>query len=169
MKISREWATPLTIGSFLLMAVTGILMFFHLDMGLNKLAHEWLGWIMVAGVIAHAVANWGAFKRYFIASASGRAIIAAGVLVLAGSFATLPGGARDGFPPHIMAMKAVARAPIANVAPVAGRPADALLKDLAGAGISLPDSNASIESVVGGNRELEAKAMAVLFKSTPRR
>ena len=89
--------------------------------------------------------------------------------MLAGSFATLPGGARDGFPPHIMAMKAVARAPIANVAPVAGRPADALLKDLAGAGISLPDSNASIESVVGGNRELEAKAMAVLFKSTPRR
>lgn len=36
----REWATPLTIGSFLLIAVTGVLMFFHLDSGLNKLAHE---------------------------------------------------------------------------------------------------------------------------------
>lgn len=39
----RKWATPLTIGSFLLMGVTGILMFFHLDIGLNKLAHEWAG------------------------------------------------------------------------------------------------------------------------------
>ena len=29
MKISREWATPLTIGIFALMAVTGLLMFFH--------------------------------------------------------------------------------------------------------------------------------------------
>lgn len=44
MTISRNWATPLTIGSFLLMAVTGLLMFFHLDTGLNKAAHEWLGW-----------------------------------------------------------------------------------------------------------------------------
>ena len=42
MKISREWATPLTIGAFGLMSVTGMLMFFHLDTGFNKLAHEWL-------------------------------------------------------------------------------------------------------------------------------
>jgi cytochrome b561 len=53
MKIAREWATPLTIGSFGLMATTGILMFFHLDSGLNKTAHEWLGWVMVAVVAAH--------------------------------------------------------------------------------------------------------------------
>ena len=44
----RESATPLTIGSFLLIAITGVLMFFHLDSGLNKLAHEWLGWAMIA-------------------------------------------------------------------------------------------------------------------------
>lgn len=165
MKISREWATPLTIGSFLLMSVTGILMFFHLDMGLNKLAHEWLGWVMVAGVAAHAIANWAAFKRYFVSSTLGRSVIAVGVLMLAGSFASLPGGARDGFP-HIMAMKAVARAPIVSIAPVTGRPADELLKDLSKAGIVLPDANSSIESAIGGSRELEAKAMTVLFRKS---
>ena len=42
MKVSRDWATPVTIGSFGLMAITGLLMFFHLDSGLNKTAHEWL-------------------------------------------------------------------------------------------------------------------------------
>jgi hypothetical protein len=48
MKISTNWATPLTIGTFTLMAVTGMLMFFHADIGLNKTAHEWLGWVMIA-------------------------------------------------------------------------------------------------------------------------
>ena len=64
----RPWATPLTIGSFALMATTGILMFFHLDSGLNKVAHEWLGWAMVAGVALHATVNWAALKRHLLAN-----------------------------------------------------------------------------------------------------
>lgn len=52
-KVSREWATPVTVGVFVVMAATGLLMFFHLDIGLNKAAHEWLGWLMVAAVAAH--------------------------------------------------------------------------------------------------------------------
>lgn len=43
MALKRQWVTPLMAGSFILMATTGILMFFHLDSGLNKTAHEWLG------------------------------------------------------------------------------------------------------------------------------
>lgn len=163
MKISRDWATPVTIGSFLLMAVTGILMFFHLDTGLNKLAHEWLGWIMVAGVAAHAVANWGAFKRYFVSSGLGRAIIAFGIVVLAGSFASMPGGARDGFPPHIMAMKAVTHAQIKDISSLTGRTVPEMIEALAKADIALPTGDATIDSVVKGNRQLEAKAMRVLF------
>lgn len=163
MKISRDWATPVTIGTFALMAVTGLLMFFHLDTGLNKLAHEWLGWVMVAGVAAHAAANWPGFKRYFLSSTTGRAIIAASLVVLAGSFVSLPGGAK-GQPPHIMALKAVTQAPIASVAPLAGRPVVQLLDELAKAGINVPSAEASLDSVLKGDRGLEGKAMAVLFR-----
>lgn len=162
MKISRDWATPLTIGTFAVISVTGILMFFHLDTGLNKLAHEWLSWVLVAAVAAHAVVNWPGFKRYFLSSKVGRAIIAAGVLVLAGSFVTLPG--KGGFPPHIMAMKAVSAAPLASVAPLTGRPVATLIDDLAKAGIALPGPDASLASVIGASRELEGKAMTVLFR-----
>jgi hypothetical protein len=42
MKITRDWATPLTAGAFILMASTGMPMFFHLDRGIIHLAHEWL-------------------------------------------------------------------------------------------------------------------------------
>jgi len=64
MKISREWFTPLTIGSFFLLASTGVLMFFHLDSGMNKLAHKWLSWLLLAAVIAHVSSNGAAFKRH---------------------------------------------------------------------------------------------------------
>lgn len=163
MKISRDWATPLTIGAFVLMSVTGILMFFHMDTGLNKLAHEWLGWVMVVGVVAHAAANWLGFKRYFTSSTAGRAIIALSVLVLAGSFASLP-GKPGGQPPHVMALRAVTSAPIGNVAALTGKPVAQLIDELGKAGIVVPGADATLDSVLKGNRELQAKAMRVLFR-----
>ena len=64
MKMIRKFATPLTMGAFLLSAVTGVLMFFHLDTGLNKAAHEWLSWAMVIGVALHIAVNYRAFSLY---------------------------------------------------------------------------------------------------------
>jgi hypothetical protein len=40
MTIQREWVTPIAAGAFLISAVTGVLIFFHVDSGLNKVAHE---------------------------------------------------------------------------------------------------------------------------------
>lgn len=162
MRISREWATPLTIGVFGIMAVTGVLLFFHLDAGLNKVAHEWLGWAMIAGAAAHVAANWLPFKRYLLSSNLARGIVGASVVVLAASFVSPPGGKARMSPP-VMAMKAVARAPISTVAPLAGRTAEQLVADLGKAGIAVPNASASLESVIGGNRELEGRAMRTLF------
>lgn len=77
----RSWATPLTVGAFPLISVTGILMFFHLETGLSKAAHEWLGWFLVAGVAAHLWLNGRAFTTYFKRPAA-VAIMGAGALVL---------------------------------------------------------------------------------------
>ncbi|MBQ0932189.1 DUF4405 domain-containing protein [Ideonella sp. 4Y16] len=163
MKISREWATPLTIGSFALMAVTGVLMFFHLDSGLNKTAHEWLGWLMVAGVAAHAAANWLGFKRYFLNSGTGRAIMAVSVLVLAGSFAPPPGASEGGGSPPQLAIRAITQAPLAQLAPLTGRPVEQLQADLAAAGIAVEGPQATLASALGGNREQIGKAIGVMF------
>ncbi|MFO1401231.1 MAG: DUF4405 domain-containing protein [Steroidobacteraceae bacterium] len=161
MKINSSWATPLTIGAFTIMAVTGLLMFFHADSGLNKTAHEWLGWLMVGAVGLHAVANWRMFKKYFVVGTAGRVIMAmrggaAGVVRLGGG----PGG---DMPPHIQALKAITAAPLSEVAGVAGKPATQLLADLQQAGIRLESAEASLDSVIAGNRELEGKAIRVLF------
>ena len=161
MKISRELATPLTIGAFTLMAATGLLMFFHRDSGLNKFAHEWLGWVMIAAVALHAAVNWNAFKRYFVSSVTGRAVIATFAVILIASFAPL-GRSKSATPP-VLAMNAITRAPISAIAPLTGLTANEIVSTLNNAGLAVSGPEASIASVAGANRELQAKAISVLF------
>jgi hypothetical protein len=163
MKINRDWATPLTIGAFALMAVTGVLMFFHLDSDLNKLAHEWLSWVMLVGVALHASVNWPAFRRHLLNNRIARPILAVSVLLTAGSFAPLPGGDRRNGSPPMMALRAVMAAPLSSVAPLTGRSLDALQDELGQAGFSLkPDQ--PLDSVTGGDLGREAQLLSVLFK-----
>jgi hypothetical protein len=167
MNISREWATPLTMGAFGLMAVTGILMFFHLDTGLNKTVHEWAGWVMVAGVALHAVANAKAFIRHLTASTKGRAIVVVFAVVLAGSFFSLPPSNKKPSAPPVVALKAIARAPLTSVAPLAGKSVDQLLVDLESAGIHVASSNESLEHALGGDRGRIGRAINVIFTPKP--
>lgn len=62
MKKLRSWVTPLTIGSFLLLGVTGLLMFFKVRGALIVVAHEWLSPIFVVGAGLHIALNWGAVR-----------------------------------------------------------------------------------------------------------
>ena len=57
MKKLRSWVTPITIGSFLLLGVTGLLMFFKVRGGLIVVAHEWLSPIFVVGACLHIFLN----------------------------------------------------------------------------------------------------------------
>ena len=155
----REWATPLTIGSFTLIAATGILMFFHWDSGFNKTVHEWLGWGLLAAAILHAAANFGAFKRYF---KNRTALIVIGVclLILAASFVSPPGGDRK--PPHIAATLAITNAPLSVVAQVANKDIAVVLDQLRRAGIEAT-AQQSLKQLSGGKRELEMKGLAAIF------
>ena len=166
MNFIRQIATPLTIGAFVIMSTTGILMFFHLNSGLNKLVHEWAGWAMVAGVLAHVVVNWRPFKRYFFNGIAGRSLIGLGVVVLVASFIPLPGGQGRGGSTQALAMRAIAGAPISDVAPLTGKSVDQIIKDLSKVGITLPDSSASIQSVASNDRELQSRAIAALFRTS---
>jgi len=142
----RPWITPLVIGTFVLMAVTGSLMFFHLDSGLNKTAHEWLGWAMVAAVLLHLFMNASAFKRYFT-QRTGRWVLGASALVLAASF--VPLGGAGGKPPFVAPMQALAKAPLSTVAQVAGISTTELRAKLSQAGVASQNDTQSVKDLVG--------------------
>ena len=155
----RESATPLTIGSFLLIAVTGVLMFFHLDSGLNKLAHEWLGWAMIAAVGLHAIVHVKSFQRYFKRPAA-LALIGAFVVLLAASFIS-PGGKADK-PPHVLAAQAVLDAPLENVAILAHKDTQKLLGQLQAEGFAA-NIGRSLRDASGNDRGRQMKALGIAF------
>lgn len=166
MKYLRPWATPLAIGAFVIMATTGLMMFFHIESRLNKLAHEWFGWAMVAGVVAHAGLHWRSFKRYLVDLRTGRIIIAGCILLLAASFLA-PGKEGEGVPPPVMALQGLMQAPIATVAMGAGKPEAQLLAALQAGGVPVRSADQTLASIIGEDREATDKAMRIIFAKAP--
>ena len=163
----RQWATPLTIGMFVLMAVTGLLLFFESASGLNKTVHEWGGLILVTAVGTHIFVNWLPFKRYLGTSNLARGIVAACVLVLAGSFVSLP-GSQQGARPTARVISAVMNAPLATVAALQGETPEQVVAALGKAGIEVTDPQQSLAAVTKGDRELQDTALAAVFvQKTP--
>lgn len=152
----RPWITPLVIGAFALSAVTGGLMFFHLDTGLNKAVHEWLGWLMVAAVAAHVLLHQQAFKRHWAAPV-GKGIIVLSLAVLGLSF--LPLGGAKSEPPFVRPLKTLAQAPLPVLAQVAGIDMAELQRRLQAAGQPAPAEGHTIATLVGNDVKAQIRLM----------
>jgi hypothetical protein len=158
----RKYATPLTMGAFLLLSVTGILMFFHWDTGLNKLAHEWLGWALVIGVAAHLFVNLPSFKKH-LASAVGRGAIAVFAILLGLSFIN-PGNNRAQFSMR-SAMEHLAHAPLVTLAAVAKISPEDLVARLKAQGIAVDDLQATPVSLSGGDEGAAKRVLGIAFSA----
>lgn len=160
MAISRDWATPLTVGTFVLMACTGILMFFHLDTGLNKEAHEWLGWAMVVGVALHVVANIQGFKRYLSRPAA-LAIVGVFVAILIASF-FIQENEEDGHPGK-RATQIMLHAPLSTVAPLLGQSPETLVSKLQAAGFKQAAPSQSLSDIAGPDQGQQFRALGTVL------
>lgn len=148
----RSWATPLVIGSFLLMGVTGVLMFFHLDTATMKTVHEWAGFVLVAGAIAHLVLNWRPFTLY-LRRPLAAAIIGLGALALVATFVPnlIPGVVEGaGLGPKVV-MDAMGNATIPALAEMAGKPTDTLLAEFEAAGLTGIDPAKTVRQNAAGD------------------
>ena len=160
MKIKRDWATPITAGAFFLTAVTGILMFFHLDSGINKVAHEWLSWILVIAAGLHIVSNFTGFKRYFT-SRKGQVFMGGFALLLALSF--IPVGNVGGEPPFVAPIKSLSAAPIRTLAEVAKVKPEQIAERLTNEGFTVQSNEQSVSEVVGGDLRKQMTVLKILL------
>lgn len=152
----RPWITPLVIGSFLLLAVTGVLMFFHLDSGLNKLAHEWLSWALLVAVGLHVLLHLPAFKRY-LGQKTALLVLGGCALVLALSFMPLPGGKKA--PAYAAPVQALAQAPLPVLAQVLGQSTEALKAELDKAGLPVDSNQQSLRDLVGPELKAQVRML----------
>jgi hypothetical protein len=63
--IIKTTVTSFTAFLFLMVGITGILMFFHIFDDYTKVTHEILAIIFFLFSICHLIVNWKIFKRYF--------------------------------------------------------------------------------------------------------
>ncbi|SON53664.1 hypothetical protein HDIA_0123 [Hartmannibacter diazotrophicus] len=81
----RTWSTPLTIGSFVLMSITGVLMFFEWNPGLVTVVHQWFSWFFLLGAGGHIAVNIRPFKAH-LRSTWGKSSVTMFALILVASF-----------------------------------------------------------------------------------
>ena len=161
-KILKIWATPLTAGAFLLMATTGILMFFHLDSGVNKLAHEWLGWGLVIGGLAHITLNFKALVKYLKKPVAASIIGLFAVLLALSFFFSV-----DKPNPAAGIYKTVVATPIGDLLPLAkiSEEQAATFFEAKGAPVSDFEKD-TISSLAAGDREKERELIGILFRKS---
>ena len=147
MAIKREWVTPMVAGGFLLSAVTGVLMFFHLDTGLNKVAHEWLSWVFLGGMALHLTLNFEGLKRQ-LSQRKGQVLAGLFMLILLVSF--VPGGEK-GEPPFAASVRALSQTSLTNLALVVEMNPAQLQDHLVKAGLPVQSEAQSLADLVGSD------------------
>ena len=166
MALQRQWVTPLVAGSFLLMGVTGILMFFQWDTGLNKTVHEWLGWAMVVAVALHVMVNLQGFKNMF-RTTLGKGILGLFTLILALSFFNLGGGEGNGGPPFKNSVNLLSNASITELSQISHIDEQILLTRLQQAGVNSATAQSSVKQLVGDDLGKQMQTLNSILKTTP--
>ncbi len=156
----RAWATPLTLGAFALSAITGILLFFKINLGLVKPVHEWLSWLLVIGTAFHLFVNWRPSVQY-LTRPVGKGILAVFFLLICASLLPLTEGKRK--PPFNTITDALLNSPISTVAQVANHTPDETLEILRSSGISAAGQEQTIREIAKVNNKQAMDVLTVIF------
>jgi predicted neutral ceramidase superfamily lipid hydrolase len=62
---NRTWISPIAAIAFIAVAVTGIIMLFHVHQASIKNLHEWIGVVFAVAGLLHLMLNWKSLISYF--------------------------------------------------------------------------------------------------------
>lgn len=157
------YATALTTAVFLVVAVTGVLVFFHIGEKYIKGAHEWLGLAFVLAAGLHVARHWNGFvtlmKQKRTWALSGVAALALGGFMLSASM----GPATGGNPMKAM-VDVTAQAPIETLAPVLGIETDELVKRLEAGGVQVASTKQPLAEIANSQGQPLPKLYALILR-----
>ncbi len=144
--ILNKYATILTITSFVIIAVSGVLIFFHIGEQYLKGMHEWIGMAFVIFSILHAIRHLKPVATYFKKRRTH--VITALSMVVAAAF-IIGAGLGDGKGGHPFGRfaKASTNAPITSIAQVTNIPAETIINRFENAGIKGTGPNQSLKEI----------------------
>lgn len=166
---SSSWlrlSTPVVAAVFVVSAVTGVLLFFHLGERLIKELHEWIGLAFVAAASLHVLRN----RRALASHARQRTLWIAAALVLsaAAAFIVPALSAREGGGEGSRRLlQAMMAAPLEQVAPILSTTPTALSERLTAAGFTVAGPTASLRDIARASGRPPQELTAVLVAGLP--
>jgi hypothetical protein len=172
----RRWLTPLLTGSFVLLAVTGVLLFFHLSSPLARASHEWPSWIFLVAAILHLVLNarplLAALRPHLArATVAAFALVALAAIFTGGEHSGPGGAGRHHGPPgasespeSATAVEALSRAPLDRLAAVLETSPGALHRKLEAGGIEVPADQSSVQEIAAVNQRQPRAVLDAVFR-----
>ena len=136
-------------------------MFFEFNVGFIWVAHEWLCWAFILGVVAHIMINLPAFKKH-LRTKVGIWMIGIFGVILAASIISPSGGLKR-MPPERRAVENVANADLGTVAILAKTTPDALIEKLKKNGVAVENAQQTLRQLSGGSREEERELFGIVF------
>ncbi len=158
----NRYATPFTTGLFIVSAVSGVALFFHVGTGLFHGMHEWLSMVLLLPVGFHIWKNWLPIVNYL---RKGWLILPLGLSLAAGiAFAvpSLTSGSAGGNPQMAM-FGAIAGARIVDVAPVLKTTPEALIARLKAAGVPASAEQSMAQAATAAGKEVRPVVFGVLM------
>ena len=156
-KETREIATSFTTIVFLVIAISGVMMFFHFNDMLVKNLHEILGLVFVVAAFLHIFVNWKSMKSYF----SKKIFIIASITTLAISSVFIYQSSNNGDNPKTVMMQKVLNAPIAESFQLLNGNYDNAIKKLASQNINIVD-NKNIKAIAQYNKISPFKIISII-------
>ncbi|HVX78046.1 MAG TPA: DUF4405 domain-containing protein [Bradyrhizobium sp.] len=161
---ARTLATPVTIGAFLAIGLTGIALFFHIEPRVVHEAHEWIGLFFVLAALWHVVTNWRSLLVYLkrrpsIAAFTLVIVAAVGLIGATGSFSPDNGGPRA-------VLDALSRQPLAHVAGAFGLTEQQAAAALNAEGIAVADGQ-SLGDAARAAHQPANFALGILARTRP--
>jgi hypothetical protein len=156
---TRKWSTPLIIGSGLIVALSGVLMFFGVHNPI-EMAHEWVGLLFAAAIGLHVLNHWGGFKKYF---SQPMALSLVGLVALVSSTFIFLSMTDAGGSPMMNIVRSIESSPVEEVAPLLNESAKSVVLRMQAAGLNVDNSSSTIVEIAKANDREPRALMKLLF------
>lgn len=157
--MNKILATSLTTALFLVIGISGIMMFFHFFDSNVKELHEILGLAFIGAVIFHLFYNWKSMKSYF----NKKTFFISLVLTAIISFGFVLQSGQEGENPKRVIINSILNAPIEKSFSILNLEYNTAIKKLENKSIFISE-NSSIETIAKENQMSPFKIISILTK-----
>jgi uncharacterized membrane protein YhaH (DUF805 family) len=153
----KDIATSFTALTFLVIAISGVMMFFHFNKIMVKELHEILGLVFVVAAFLHLIVNWKSMKNYF--SKKSFVTISLIVIVISGIFVVQSN--EKGENPKAVTIQKILEAPIIDSFKILNGSYENAIKKLEDKNIKSLDSK-NINAIAKANQTSPFRIISII-------